>query len=176
MTRFMTTSSRRLHRASPLRLAIQLAGLTAVSAGLAAAVNAVRPAGAIPWVASWSNRVEVEALALGIRTGGLQDVRSLVEEGLAFVFDARPAEAYEAGHLPLALSLPSTQVEETFALQYAPMLIPEQEIVVYCSGKICDESIIVSSFLIEQGFTNVVLFVDGFEAWTEAGLPTEAGL
>jgi rhodanese-related sulfurtransferase len=148
----------------------------AVSAGLAAAVNAARPTGRIPWVESWSNRVEIQALSLGIRVVKLDHVRSLVEEGLAFVFDARPPDAFAEGHLPLALSLPSTDVEETFALQYAPMLIPEQEIIVYCSGQLCDESLTVSRFLMDQGFTNVVLFADGFDAWAGAGLPTEEGL
>ncbi len=60
-------------------------------------------------------------------------------------------------------------------MEYAGMVAPDMEIMVYCSGTLCDESLQVSRFLVEQGFTNVVLFAQGFDAWTAAGYPTEAG-
>ena len=56
------------------------------------------------------------------------------------------------------------------------MLTPEQPILVYCSGQACDESLLVSSNLLEQGFTNVSLFAGGMEEWLAAGHDLEGGL
>ena len=49
------------------------------------------------------------------------------------------------------------------------LLTPEQPILTYCSGLECDESFELSLSLIEQGFTNIVLFAGGFNAWDGAG-------
>jgi rhodanese-related sulfurtransferase len=148
------------------------------SAALAVAVNHLRPS-PLPWTEQWDNRVEIQALELGIRVADLETARTLVDGGMATIFDARPFDVFGEGHLPMALSLPSEPadrtMEEKFLMEYAGLVAPDMEILVYCSGELCDESLQVSRFLVEQGFTNVVLFVEGFEAWTKADYPTEAG-
>lgn len=152
--------------------------LVVVSGALAVAVNHFR-ATPLAWSDQWGNRVEIQALELGIRVVELEEARAMVDSGVATIFDARPFEVYGEGHLPLAFSLPSeaadVTMEEKFLMEYAGMVAPDMEILVYCSGKLCDESLLVSTFLVEQGYTNVMLFAQGFEAWTEAGYPTETG-
>ena len=53
------------------------------------------------------------------------------------------------------------------------LLTREQPLITYCSGLECDDSFMLALFLREQGFTNVVLFAGGFEAWEKAGYPVE---
>lgn len=150
-----------------------MALLLGVALAAGAAANLLRPA-PLPWVEDWSHRAETQALALGLRTADAGQTQSLVESGIYFIFDARPHEAFAEAHLPGALSLPSDLFEERIA-EYAMMLIPEQEILVYCSGQVCDESLLVCRDLLEQGYTNLVLFAGGMEAWEAAGYPVEEG-
>jgi len=152
----------------PMTLMITVAALAA------GGVNANRET-PLPWFEAWSERVEEKSAELGVRIAELPEAEQIVDDGIHFIFDARSTDYFEAGHLPMAMSLPETEFDEKF-LEIAPMLIPEQEIMVYCSGADCDESLQVSKYLVEQGFTNVVLFESGYESWVEAGLPVEEGL
>ena len=145
--------------------------LAAVACGVLA--NVVRP-DSIPWRENWSHRVETKALALGLQVADLGQARAILDEGIYFVFDAREPGVYEEGHLPGALSLPGESFDESVGL-YIDMLIPEQEIMVYCSGLACDESLQVCEAFLAQGYTNLVLFAGGYEAWEADGLPTEVG-
>ena len=137
------------------------------------AANALRE-DPLPWGQEWSTRVETLAIELGIRVADVEEAEALLGAGTWYVFDARAQEVYAEGHLPLALSLPRDRFEDAF-LEHGAMLVPEQEILVYCSGTACDESLDVCRYLQEQGFTNLVLFTGGYEAWSAAGLPTEEG-
>jgi rhodanese-related sulfurtransferase len=86
--------------------------------------------------------------------------------------DARPPADFAAGHLAGAFSVPSEQIEK-YLPAVMPLLTREQPIMTYCSGHECDESLKLSKHLLQNGFTNVVLFVGGFSDWTEAKLPVE---
>jgi rhodanese-related sulfurtransferase len=154
-------------------LALKSALLLAVAAVLATGVNLARP-DRLPWVEDWSHRVESKALELGIRVANVEQAKRLVDEAAGYIFDARHLEVFAEGHLPMALSLPSDTFEETFGA-YAGMLIPDQELLVYCSGVVCDESLLVCKSLLDYGFTNLVLFAGGFEQWEAAGHAVETG-
>lgn len=156
-----------------MRTAAHLAILLLLAVGAGAVTNGLR-SNPLPWVEDWSHRVEKQALALGLRTADAAQTRALIESGVYFVFDARPREHFVEGHLPGAMSLPSDGFDEHM-LEYAMMLIPEQEILVYCSGQVCDESLMVCRELLNQGYTNLVLFAAGMEAWQAAGYPLEEG-
>lgn len=159
--------------AGPRGAAARALVLLAASLLLGAAANLARPR-PLPWVEDWSHRVEAQALELGLRTADAAQARDMVDSGVFFVFDARPEDRFAEGHLPGAMPLPGDSFPERF-LEYAPMLIPEQEILVYCSGRACDESLQVCRDLLAQGFTNLVLFAGGMEEWTAAGYPVEEG-
>jgi len=157
-----------------IRLPLQALVLAAAAAILSIAANQVREE-PFPWSQEWSKRVESAAQLQGFRTAEVQEAQSIVEAGTWFVFDARSPDYFEAGHLPAAMSLPRDTFDEVF-LEVGGMLVPEQSIMVYCSGAACDESLDVCTYLEAQGFTNLVLFTGGYDTWTEAGLPTESGL
>ena len=77
---------------------------------------------------------------------------------------------YEKGHIPGALSLAYDPFETIYTRleQYDVLLTPEQQVLTYCSGIECDESFMLATFLKEQGFTNVILYVGGWGEWQQA--------
>jgi len=129
----------------------------------------------IPWQQAWSNQVSSQAEELGIRSATVEDAKRILDEGVHFIFDARPPVDFESGHIPGAMLLYSEDFN-TYFMDYAMMLTPEQPVMVYCSGYACDESLLVSEMLFEQGFTNLVLFAGGMAEWNAAGYETERGL
>jgi rhodanese-related sulfurtransferase len=79
---------------------------------------------------------------------------------------------YDAGHLPGALSFPYAHRDEAFQ-EWASILNPEQKVLVYCSGKLCDDGLHLAIFLKGMGIKDVALFVDGLDGWKKAGLAVE---
>ena len=44
-----------------------------------------------------------------------------------------------------------------------------------CAGPECEDSELLARELYTMGYTNLLVFRGGYEAWTEAGLPVETG-
>jgi glyoxylase-like metal-dependent hydrolase (beta-lactamase superfamily II)/rhodanese-related sulfurtransferase len=86
------------------------------------------------------------------------------------VLDVRERDAYEAGHVPGAVSLPRGQLE----LRINEALPdPTVRIVVCCEfGRI---STLAASTLHTMGFQRAVALDDGLQAWREAGFPLRSG-
>jgi rhodanese-related sulfurtransferase len=95
--------------------------------------------------------------------------KMLKGENLAVV-EALPPMYYDDAHLPRALNLPHEEVDAL-----APSLLPDktQEIVVYCSNTLCQNSTIAARRLTALGYTNVRKYAEGKQDWIEAGLPVE---
>ena len=84
--------------------------------------------------------------------------------------EALPAKYHREAHLPGAVNLPHTEVEEL-----APTLLPDRdaEIVVYCANLVCKNSGIAAERLAALGYRNVREYAGGKRDWVEAGLPVE---
>lgn len=145
--------------------------LTAAAALLGTLAQWVSPT-RIPWREDWSRYVESKALAAGLTLTHLDDVQRMVREQSHLLLDARPVADYDRGHLPGAFSLPQTELD-TYYPQILPLLSASQPLVVYCSGKECDESFLLSLYLREQGFTNISLYVGGYLEWQASTTATE---
>jgi ArsR family transcriptional regulator len=89
--------------------------------------------------------------------------------GLVTVLDVRPADEFEAGHLPGAVNIPLKELEGRLA-----ELDPSQEIVAYCRGPYCVLSFEAVASLRARGF-RVRRLEDGLPEWRASGLPVEAG-
>jgi glyoxylase-like metal-dependent hydrolase (beta-lactamase superfamily II)/rhodanese-related sulfurtransferase len=101
--------------------------------------------------------------------GELRD-RLGVDGSALRVLDVRERDAYEAGHVPGAVSLPRGQLE----LRVNEVLPdPTVRIVVCCEfGRI---STLAASTLHTMGFQRAVALDDGLQAWREAGYPLRTG-
>ena len=121
----------------------------------------------LPWTQDWTTRVRDAVISAGLNVVDLETVTKMVSRGGGFILDARPFAAYGEGHLPGAFSLPASTVEESFP-DIEPMLTPDTQILVYCSGEECEDSMDLGTFLLQQGFTNVSVFVGGYAEWSKA--------
>lgn len=101
----------------------------------------------------------------------LDEVNELFDKGVLFA-DARIVEQYNEGHILGAAFLPIGDIDshiDTFTANH-PLSTP---IITYCSGRECDDSHELAQYLIEKGFVNVRVFIDGFPLWKEAEFPVE---
>jgi rhodanese-related sulfurtransferase len=98
------------------------------------------------------------------------DLLDRLRSGTATVLDVRPADEFAYGHLPNALNIPLSQLEQRLA-----ELPADQEIVAYCRGPWCVLSFEAVALLRRSGYRARRL-EDGFPEWKTAGLPTGRGL
>ncbi len=117
--------------------------------------------------------------APGLKQGeiDLAGVKAHFDEFGLFL-DARTVKEYEEGHIPNAMWMPVDRVLEDASLVFeieAEAGGMDQPIVIYCGGGSCDASHNLAIVLEEVGFTNLLVFVDGYPAWKNAGHETELG-
>ena len=145
---------------------------------LALAANHFSPVG-IALVGQWdmdrgliSAKAKNEVFEPGLEIDSLEVAKQIYDEGESVFLDARTEETYMEGHVKGALSFPVGEFDlrlETFFAQY-PM---EQPIVAYCSGRTCEDSHQLARLLIDFGYENVKVMIDGFPGWAEKGYPIE---
>lgn len=95
-------------------------------------------------------------------------VDRLMDDSVTLV-DVRPAEEYEEGHIPGALSLPLEQLEELMG-----SLPRDGEIVAYCRGRYCVLAVEAVARLRSAGFDAVRMESDVHD-WVEMGVELETG-
>jgi sulfur-carrier protein adenylyltransferase/sulfurtransferase len=96
------------------------------------------------------------------------DVDALPEGG-ATVIDVREDSEWEQGHLPGALHISKSYVEQQIEAAVADRDAP---VVLYCAGGV--RSLFAAQTLEQLGYTNVASMSGGFQGWKSAGLPWEA--
>jgi rhodanese-related sulfurtransferase len=146
--------------------------------GLALTVNLLSPAG-IALVGRWDTSKGVitanaknDVLMDDLEIDDVKIARQIFDTGKALFVDARTREAYEDGHIPGAVSLPMGQFDEyieSFFVEHSP----ESPIVTYCSGRTCEDSHKLAQLLLDIGFVDVRVFIDGFPGWEAEGYPIE---
>lgn len=90
----------------------------------------------------------------------------------AVFVDARSYEAFIDGHIKSAVSIPTNQFFEFidhFKTKY-PSITP---VITYCSGRECNDSHELAQYLIDEGYANVKVFIDGYQEWERKGYPVE---
>lgn len=91
----------------------------------------------------------------------LKSMRTLVKNQAVLPVDARTEEEYRMGRLPGA-TLWATKLSSN-----------GRPIVVYCSNEFCERALQVAEELRKAGAKDVAVFVDGYEAWWNAGGPVD---
>jgi rhodanese-related sulfurtransferase len=112
-----------------------------------------------------------------------EDLRRVLADGSAVVFDARPPKEYAISHIPGALNvsgkrgLPMSQyVPDAGEIERALGGEKESPIVLYCSGPFCGRSKRLSEELLAAGFTNVRRYQLGIPVWRALGGTTQIEL
>ncbi len=108
---------------------------------------------------------------------GLARAQQLYDEYAVFL-DARPLYQYEQGHITGSHWMPVERVMDNGALFFEIEDLAggqDQTVVIYCGGGDCDASHNLAIVLEQAGFTNLLIFVDGYPAWEAAGLDTQVG-
>jgi rhodanese-related sulfurtransferase len=152
--------------------------LVGVSVALALLVNHLSPRG-IALVGQWdtakgiisANAARDDAYRIA-EIDQVADAAKIFYDGDTLFLDARSTEDYQSGHIPGAISLPVGQFDEqieSFLNQYPP----DQPIVSYCSGRTCEDSHHLAQLLLDVGFSEVRVFINGFSGWEAAGYPIE---
>ena len=104
----------------------------------------------------------------------LPEAEGLFSVNEALFIDTRNAEAFKAGHIAGAISIPFEKTSDMSILIELP--VPkEKTLVLYCDGSECQSSLGLSIFLDERGFTDIRVFFGGWKEWEMEGLPIETG-
>lgn len=100
----------------------------------------------------------------------LADLLVLLAGRRVHLVEALGVAYFADAHLPGALNVPIDRVDEL-----APTLLPDKDalVIVYCSDPTCPHSGIVARRLLELGYTDVLTFPGGKQAWAAAGHPLE---
>ena len=99
----------------------------------------------------------------------LKDLRRLMRDTDVTVVDVRPADEFEAGHIPGARSIPVAELKRR--LREIPA---GRDIVAYCRGRYCVYSLDAVTLLRKHGF-HARRAEEGFPDWKAAGLRVETG-
>jgi len=111
--------------------------------------------------------------AFAVRDLSLNEAVDAHAGGAVFI-DARAAQAYQAGHVAGALSVP--YAGRSSALAGLRRRIPASApVVVYCTGPGCTAAARVASWMAAKGWRDVRTFGAGYPLWEAAGRPVQTG-
>jgi rhodanese-related sulfurtransferase/DNA-binding HxlR family transcriptional regulator len=96
-----------------------------------------------------------------------QELLQRMRKRLITVLDVRPEDEFALGHLPGALNIPVSELEQRLG-----ELRKSHEIVAYCRGAYCVLSYQAVEALRRRGF-KVRRLEEGYPEWRAAGLPVE---
>ena len=119
----------------------------------------------ISWVEDWEHRIEVQARKENIPLVDYDFVVRAINDQSHIVLDARSNTDYDAGQISGAFSLPATG--ELVDQDIFSILVKEDNLLIYCAGVECDDSLVLAVNLREHGFTNVVIYPGGWSEWAQ---------
>jgi 3-mercaptopyruvate sulfurtransferase SseA len=116
----------------------------------------------------------IEEQAALVQRMSIEEALELVgQPGVTFV-DARETTAFEAGHVPGALSLPAAEAAGILEVQTVP-IPPDDLVITYCDTKACERSEFLGVLLRDRaGCQQVRVLAGGWSSWVEASAPIES--
>lgn len=150
---------------------LEILVLTALAAGLALAVNALRP-GPLPLVQDW--RATILARYTEGESVTVDQARELWDMQGALFVDARDPETFATGHVPGAVNVPYDPFARDMEQRMAE-LPADRLLVVYCSDIACSLGPELADALRYSGFDAVLVMPEGWAGWSEAQHPAEQG-
>jgi len=142
------------------------------------AINYFSPNG-ISYIGSWDTasgvitaKAKNDAVVREREIMDIRIIKQIFDIGKAVFVDARPYAEYEKGHIRGAISFPPTRFDEQIEA-FISAYPPSTSIVTYCSGRECRDSHELAQMLIDSGFSETKVFVDGYPSWEKEGYPIE---
>ncbi|MEZ4525435.1 MAG: rhodanese-like domain-containing protein [Desulfobacterales bacterium] len=151
----------------------QAAAIALIGLVISLGINQFRSQG-LPLVGDWSPEARITDRSGESLVIPPEQAKSLFESGKVFFLDARSADDYQAGHIQGALNLPWQEFDTHFE-RIMPDIPEDRVIVTYCEGETCELSKDLARALIEMGFSNVRVLVNGWSVWKNMGQPVAVG-
>lgn len=152
--------------------------ITAISVIAAFGVNYFSPNG-IALVGQWDvSRGVVSAVGKNdvvmdeLEIGDITHAKALYDTGQVLFVDARSSEDFNDGHIKGAVSLPVGQYDRQID-GFLDLYDLDRPIVTYCSGRTCQDSHHLAQLLMERGYMNISVMIDGFPGWDAEGYPID---
>ncbi len=109
--------------------------------------------------------------ASSLRIVTLEQFLRLQRDAKPFIIDGRDSAAYLKGHVGHARNAYGLAIEDYFDRLVA---IPRDTlVVVYCNNPDCHLGRMVIEFMHNIGFTNLLLYDDGWDGWEKAKMPVD---
>ena len=150
----------------------QMVLLVAMAILLGIAFNSVRRS-PLPYLGDWSAGARMKTHSGENLMISLDAAQTLFKRDDVKFIDARDPEEFDKGHVKGAVNLPWHDVDNYF-MEIAGDLDPAVMVITYCDGETCTLSRDLALFLMDMGFSNVRVLVDGWSLWTKNNLPVEA--
>ncbi|MCK5544744.1 MAG: rhodanese-like domain-containing protein, partial [Desulfobulbaceae bacterium] len=100
------------------------------------------------------------------------EAKEIFDSGNAVFVDARSPDMYEEAHIAGAVSIPAYMFNE-YIIEFTALYPVSTPVVTYCSGRECEDGHTVAQYLIEEGYSDVRVFIDGYPLWFERGFSVE---
>lgn len=112
----------------------------------------------------------------GIVVVKLEQAHELWRKGDTLFLDVRSPEEFAELHVAGAINVPEEKLAHLKELKDAALwgLPKDRKILVYCSTVRCNSSLKAAKQLQNLGFTQVMAFLGGFQAWDEAGYEVDS--
>ncbi len=152
--------------------------ITGLSIMVAFGVNYFSPNG-IALVGQWDTSLGVvtameknDFVMDELEIDDITHAKTLYDTGNVLFVDARSIADYHDGHIKGAVPLPVGQYDDKIDafLELHDLDIP---IVTYCSGRTCEDSHYLAQLLMERGYMNISVMIDGFPGWEAEGFPID---
>ena len=102
----------------------------------------------------------------------LSHAKTLYDTGNVLFVDARSMEDYLDGHIKGAVALPVGEYDDQIDA-FLERYDLDSPIVAYCSGRTCEDSHHLAQLLMERGYMNISVMIDGFPGWEAEGHPID---
>ncbi len=108
----------------------------------------------------------------GFEVVTIDDAAAFLAGGKAIFVDARSRQAWEMGHIPGAIDVPSSDFEKGYAAAKA-RLPKDAVIIVYCESSHCDQAVVVLNRLKALGYLHLLHYRQGWVIWDWSKQPRE---
>jgi len=104
----------------------------------------------------------------------VDEMKAILDAGVASIIDARSDTEYAEGHIPGAINVPHDRLPE-FIEMLTGTVATDAEVIVYCRSLTCDFSDLLATEMKILGYNNVRVFAGGMDHWKTAGHPVTTG-